>query len=178
MTNQTLLGSNAYGPIVLSVLIAILASYTALDFAGRVTASRGRARLVWLVAGATSMGIGIWSMHFVGMLAFSLPVSIQYDWPIVLLSLPGRRFRLCSLPLCRQQAKDGPLRAFSGGVFMGGAIVALHSIAMDSMRLAAMCHYSPVVVALSVLLAIAGSWLGLGLASFFRDEAPGRWNSR
>ncbi len=87
MTDQTLLGSYAYGPIVLSVLIAILASYTSLDLAGRVTASRGRARLVWLVAGSTSMGIGIWSMHFVGMLAFSLPVSIQYDWRTVLLSL-------------------------------------------------------------------------------------------
>jgi NO-binding membrane sensor protein with MHYT domain len=107
MTDQTLLGSYAYGPIVLSVLIAILASYTALDLAGRATASGGRARLGWLVAGVTSMGIGIWFMHFIGMLAFSLPVSIQYDWPIVLLSLLAGIFRLCSLPLCRQQAKDG-----------------------------------------------------------------------
>jgi PAS domain S-box-containing protein len=178
MTDQTLLGSYAYGPIVLSVLIAILASYTALDLAGRVTASRGRARLVWLVAGATSMGIGIWSMHFVGMLAFSLPVSIQYDWPIVLLSLLAGVIASAVSLFVVSRPKMGPLRALSGSVVMGGAIVALHYIAMDSMRLAAMCHYSPVLVVLSVLLAIAGSWLGLGLAFFFRDEAPGRWRRK
>lgn len=115
MADQTLLGSYAYGPVVLSVLIAITASYTALDLAGRVTASRGRARLVWLIGGATSMGIGIWSMHFIGMLAFSLPVPIRYDWPTVLLSLGGR-FRFCNRPVCRQQAQDGtaaPFRAAS-----------------------------------------------------------------
>lgn len=156
MTDQTLLGSYAYGPIVLSVLIAILASYTALDLAGRVTASRGRARLVWLVAGATSMGIGIWSMHFVGMLAFSLPVSIRYDWPIVLLSLLAGVFASAVSLFVVSRPKMGPLRALSGSVLMGGAIVALHYIAMDSMRLAAMCHYSPVLVALSILLANRG----------------------
>src|ERR1700722_2341725 len=119
MTDQTLLGSYAYGPMVLSVLIAILASYTALDLAGRVTASRGRARLVWLVAGATSMGIGIWSMHFVGMLAFSLPVSIQYDWPIVLLSLLAGVFASAVSLFVVSRPKMGALRALSGSVFMG-----------------------------------------------------------
>ena len=72
----------------------------------------------------------------------------------------------------------GPLRALSGSVFMGGAIVALHYIAMNAMRLAAMCHYSPFLVALSVLLAIAGSWMALWLAFFLRDEAPGRWRRK
>ena len=160
MTDQTLLGSYAYGPIVLSVLIAILASYTALDLAGRVTASRGRARLVWLVAGATSMGIGTWSMHYIGMLAFSLPVSIQYDWPSVLLSLLAGVFSSAVSLFVVSRQKMGPLRALAGSVFMGGAIVALHYIGMNAMRLAAMCHYSPVLVALSALLAIAGSRAG------------------
>jgi NO-binding membrane sensor protein with MHYT domain len=79
MTDQTLPGSYDYRLVVLSVLIAILASYTALDLAGRVTAFRGWSRLAWLTGGATSMGMGIWSMHYIGMLAFSLPVPIQYD---------------------------------------------------------------------------------------------------
>lgn len=87
MTNQTLPETYDYRLVVLSILIAILASYTALDLAGRVTASRGRARLAWLIGGAISMGIGIWSLHYVGMLAFRLPIAIQYDWPTVLLSL-------------------------------------------------------------------------------------------
>jgi PAS domain S-box-containing protein len=175
---QTLPGSYDYGLVVLSVLIAILASYTALDLAGRVTVSRGRAGLVWLTGGATSMGIGIWSMHYIGMLAFSLPVSIQYDWPAVLLALLAGVFASVVSLFVVSRQKMGPLRALAGSVFMGGAIVALHYIAMNAMRLAAMCRYSPFLVALSVLMAIAGSWTALWLAFFLRDEAPGRWRRK
>ena len=72
----------------------------------------------------------------------------------------------------------GQPRALTGSIFMGGGIVALHYIAMSAMRLTAMCRYSPWLVALSVLLAIAGSWIALWLAFFFRDEAPGRWKRK
>ena len=80
-------GSYDYRLVALSVLIAVLASYAALDLASRVTAARGRIRFAWLSGGATAMGIGIWSMHYIGMLAFSLPIPVLYDWPTVLLSL-------------------------------------------------------------------------------------------
>jgi NO-binding membrane sensor protein with MHYT domain len=70
-----------------SVVIAIFASYTALDLAGRVTATRDQARLAWLVGGATAMGTGIWSMHYTGMLAFRLPMRVYYHLPTVMLSL-------------------------------------------------------------------------------------------
>ena len=63
-----------YRLVSLSVVIAIFASYTALDLAGRVTATRDQARLAWLIGGATAMGTGIWSMHYTGMLAFRKPV--------------------------------------------------------------------------------------------------------
>ena len=74
--------------VVLSVLIAILSAYAALDLAGRVTFSRRR-RLAWLSGGASAMGIGIWSMHYIGMLAFRMPMPVLYDWPTVLLSFPA-----------------------------------------------------------------------------------------
>ncbi len=80
-------GSYDYLLVALSIVIAILASYAALDFAGRVTAARGSMRLLRLTGGAVSMGVGIWSMHYVGMLAFQLPIPVRYDWPTVLLSL-------------------------------------------------------------------------------------------
>src|SRR6266853_5340234 len=80
-------GSYDYRLVALSVLIAVCASYAALELAARTTAARGRARLLWLAGGAAAMGLGIWSMHYVGMLAFSLPVPVLYDWPTVLLSL-------------------------------------------------------------------------------------------
>ena len=81
--------TGAYDPlqVALSVLIAVSASYAALDLAGRVTAASGRVRLAWLIGGSTAMGIGIWAMHYIGMLAFHLPVPVQYDWPTVLVSL-------------------------------------------------------------------------------------------
>ena len=81
-----LAGSYDYRLVALSVVIAICASYAALDLAGRVTAARGNSRMAWLVGGATAMGVGIWSMHYIGMLAFSLPIPVFYDWPMVLLS--------------------------------------------------------------------------------------------
>lgn len=66
--------------VALSLVVAILASYTALDLAGHISKlGRSRLRHIWLAGGATAMGIGIWSMHFIGMLAFSLPIPLGYD---------------------------------------------------------------------------------------------------
>src|SRR3979409_1463704 len=73
--------TGTYNPslVVLSILIASFASYTALDLAGHVATARGLARRVWLVAAAITMGGGIWSMHFIGMLAFVMPIPMSYD---------------------------------------------------------------------------------------------------
>src|SRR5262245_65683593 len=71
----------------LSVLVAIFVSYTALNLAARVSTTRGLAAKAWLIGGGIAMGTGIWSMHFIGMLAFSLPIALTYDIPTMLLSL-------------------------------------------------------------------------------------------
>jgi NO-binding membrane sensor protein with MHYT domain len=71
-------GSYDYRMVACSILIAVAASYAAFDLAGRVHAYRGWARLSWLIGGATATGIGAWSMHYIGMLAFRLPVPVQY----------------------------------------------------------------------------------------------------
>lgn len=75
------------GLVALSIAIAVLSSYTALDLAGRVTAAEKKIRLIWLIGGSITMGIGIWSMHFIAMLAFSLPVPIAYDVKTVIFSI-------------------------------------------------------------------------------------------
>src|SRR6201988_3465218 len=82
-----LIGSYNYALVALSVLIAVFASYAALDLAGRVTAAGGWTRAVWLLGGACAMGTGIWSMHYIGMLACILPIPVAYHLPIVQLSL-------------------------------------------------------------------------------------------
>ncbi len=87
MAAVNLIGSYNYAFVALSVLIAMFASYAALDLAGRVTAAGGWTRAVWLLGGAGAMGTGIWSMHYIGMLAFILPIPVAYHWPTVLLSL-------------------------------------------------------------------------------------------
>ena len=87
MTDSPLVGSYDDVLVALSVVIAIMAAYAALELARRVTFARGWSRLSWLTGGAIAMGFGIWSMHYMGMLAFRLPVPVQYDWPTVVLSL-------------------------------------------------------------------------------------------
>jgi len=85
--NGALSGSYDHAEVARSVLIAIAASYAALDLAGRVTATRGWLRMAWLGGGAIAMGIGIWEMHFKGMLALHLPVPVEYHWPTTLVAL-------------------------------------------------------------------------------------------
>ena len=84
---MALIGFYDYKLVALSILIAIFAAYGALDLAGRITASRGSARSVWLTSGAFAFGGGIWTTHYLGMQAFRLPVPVGYHWPTVLLSM-------------------------------------------------------------------------------------------
>ncbi len=166
----------SYDPrlVALSVVIATLASYAALDLAGRVTASRGRVRAAWLTGGACAMGIGIWSMHYIGMLAFSLPVPIRYHWPTVLASLvcailaSGVALLVVSRPQMRIT------QAVLGSLVMGSGIAAMHYTGMAAMRLRAMCSYSPALVSLSVVLAIVISLVALWLAFYWREDSRAR----
>src|SRR6202035_4817986 len=165
-----LVGSYDYRLVALSVLIAILASYAALDLGGRVTASRGSLRALWLMGGAAAMGIGIWSMHYIGMLAYSLPVPIFYHWPTVLLSLLAARLAAAVSLFVVSRKKMGLLRIGVGGLLMGSGIAAMHYVGMDAMRLPAVCQYSPGLVALSVLLAMVISMVALWLTFHLRTE--------
>src|SRR5437868_4649758 len=80
-------GSYSMDLVLLSVGVAIAASYAALDLAGRVTSASARGAPFWLLGGAFAMGAGIWSMHFIGMLAFKLPIRMAYDPAITAASL-------------------------------------------------------------------------------------------
>lgn len=170
----TLVGSYDYRLVVLSVLISVLASYAALDIAGRVAATRGRSRVAWLVGGAGAMGSGIWSMHYIGMLAFSLPIVIYYDWPTVGMSLLCAVFAsgIALFAVSRQQM--GLLQSVLGSLAMGSGIAGMHYVGMAAMRLPAMCSYSPGLVALSVILAVLISLVALRLTFNLRGEGQGK----
>jgi PAS domain S-box-containing protein len=167
---QALVSSYDYRLVALSVVIAILAAYAALDVAGRVTSARGRVRFVWLIGGAIAMGIGIWSMHYLGMLAFHLPIPVLYDWPTVLLSLLAAIFASALALFVVSRKHMSLIRASIGSIFMGGGIATMHYTGMAAMRLSAMCHWSPSLVVLSVVLAVVISFVALLLTFYFRGE--------
>src|SRR5580692_8050231 len=125
--------------VALSILISVLAAYAALDLAARVTAARGWARFAWLTGGATAMGMGIWSMHYIGMLAFSLPIPVRYNLPTVLVSLLAAVFASAVALYVVSRQSMGYAAAAIGSVFMGAGIAGMHYIGMEAMRLSAMC---------------------------------------
>src|SRR5260221_4170022 len=150
--------------VALSILVASFASYTALDLSGHVGPARGFARRVWLVAAALTMGGGIWSMHFVAMLAFIMPTPMSYDIGLTTLSLvvaifvTGGGFYVIS----RQSAS--PLRLVLSGIFMGLGIAGMHYTGMAAMQGHSELRYNPLFIALSLVIAIGASTAALWLA--------------
>jgi NO-binding membrane sensor protein with MHYT domain len=166
--------TGTYNPflVALSILVASFASYTALDLSAHVGPARGFVRRVWLAAAALTMGGGIWSMHFVAMLAFIMPTPVSYDIGLTALSLvvaifvTGVGFYVIS----RQSAS--PLRLVLSGIFMGLGIAGMHYTGMAAMRGHAELSYAPIFVALSLVIAIGASTVALWMA--FRTTDSGQ----
>ena len=171
--NAAMTGSYDYSEVARSVLIAIAASYAALDLAGRVTAARGRIRLAWLSGGATAMGIGIWAMHIKGMLAFHLPVPVEYHWPTFLASLLVAILASAVALYVASRQKIAWVQASTGSVIMAGGIAGMHYTGMAAMRLPAMARFSLPLVTISVLFAFIFSLVALLMAFDLREET--RW---
>jgi two-component system, sensor histidine kinase and response regulator len=171
--NAAMTGFYDYSEVARSVLIAIAASYAALDLTGRVTAARGRIRLAWLGGGATAMGIGIWAMHIKGMLAFHLPVPVEYHWPTFLASLLVAILASAVALYVASRQKMGRGEALTGSVIMASGIAGMHYIGMAAMRLPAIARFSLLLVTISVLFAFIFSLVALLMAFDLREET--RW---
>lgn len=150
----------------MSVLVAMSASYTALDLGGRVRAASGAARRVWLLTAAIAMGGGIWSTHFLAMLAHSVPgLEITYDLTLtgasllVAIVVTGLAFALMD------RARPSWRRLAVAGVVMGLGVVTIHYVGMAAMHMAADLRYDRLWVAASVLIAIGAAATTLWLAS-------------
>jgi signal transduction histidine kinase len=156
--------------VVLSVVIGVSATYAALDLGPRIAEAQGRMRLIWLTGGACAVGIGFWSMHFTGMLAFSLPVPVDYDWPTVLLSLLSGIFAAGFSLFVLSRKSIGMAQIASAGAVVGAALIAVHNVGMRAMRMASEYRYNFGFAALAVMLAICVSFLGLWFGFHFRDE--------
>ncbi len=174
MAAVNLIGSYNYALVALSVLIAIFASYAALYLAGRVTAAGGWTRAVWLLGGAGAMGIGIWSMHYIGMLAFILPIPVAYHWPTVLLSLFAAILASVVALGVVSRKKMGWHRALAGSVLMGAGIASMHyASAWPPCVYMPYATFNTFLVALSVVFAVLMSLAALWITFHFRDEKTG-----
>ena len=178
MDGPVLTGHYEHWLVLLSILIAIVAAYAALDLAGRVTAARGATRFFWLSGGAFALGIGIWSMHYVGMEAFQLSVPVKYHWPTVLLSMVAAVLASSVALFVVSRESMGLKAAVFGALLMGGGIAAMHYIGMEAMRLAGMCSYSYGLVALSAVLAVVISFVAIWLSFAQRGDTSNTWSWR
>jgi NO-binding membrane sensor protein with MHYT domain len=153
--------------VILSFMAALLASYTALDMGTRLRRATGRVRVVWLVGSAVVLGGGIWSMHFLAMLAMNAGLPIAYSFDLTALSLitaiaiVAFGFHLVTRP------KPSIARQITAGVIVGGGVAAMHYTGMAALILNGAISYEPWLVAASVLVAVvaatAALWLTLNL---------------
>lgn len=166
--------TGSYDPalVLISLCVAMLASYTALDLAGRIATTRDWPVLLWIGGGGVAMGIGVWSMHFIGMLAFSLPIALGYDLTLTLLSLAiavlssGFALALVSqdrLPLWQ---------LLSGALAMGAGISCMHYLGMYAMLMQPGIDYDPTLFGLSLMIAVAASGAALWIAFKLRHNTP------
>ena len=154
--------------VIFSFVIAVFASYTALDLGGKERTTRGKGRFLWLLGGSVAMGVGIWSMHFVAMLAFQLSWPVNYQVGETLLSLVYAlaASSLALWLLCYSQSNL--LGLMTGGMLMGLAIASMHYTGMAAMEVQAVMEFNPWLVALSILIAIWASLAALWLAFYFQ----------
>lgn len=161
------------GLVVLSVLVATLAGYVALDLTQRgVRAASAGARREWLLTAAATMGLGIWSMHFLGMLALDLERPVQYRLGPVAVSMvaavlgAGIALWVVARPSARRRA------LLSGAGFMGAAVGAMHYSGMAGMQVEATMRWNAPLVALSLVIAYGASLFALWLVFLQRDQGP------
>ncbi|WP_256444274.1 MHYT domain-containing protein [Siccirubricoccus sp. G192] len=160
--------------VSLSIAIAVLGSWTALDLLRRVRANAGAARRWWLGGAAIATGAAIWSMHFVAMLAYDIDIAVRYNFNLTALSFllaiaaTASGFALVSSPA----ASPAPGRIAFAGIAMGLGICLMHYVGMAAMRLAATPSYDAMLVVVSGLVAVGASTLALMLALRDRPGLP------
>jgi len=152
-----------YNLVALSVLIATIGAYVAIEIALRVRAAIRRRRLFWVYGGALAMAVGIWSMHFVGMLALHLPIPVWYDAPVVALSFVAALIGCIIAFAIFNRATVGSGLLVLASIFMGFAIAGMHYTGMTAMRMNSHVLYDPLIFAASVGVAIIVSFAALAL---------------
>ncbi|ANU25509.1 bifunctional diguanylate cyclase/phosphodiesterase [Planococcus versutus] len=161
--------------IFFSIAVVLISSFIALTISGTLYKTVGKARLKWIVFGAFVMGLGIWSMHFIGMLASHLSVTITYSTPLVIVSIlpalfaSGLAFAIISRPQVRKH------EIITGSVLISSGIIAMHYIGMAAMKMQATIEYDLFLWVLSVVIALVASLLAMVLLVYSRNRQGYFW---
>lgn len=161
--------------VILSVAVAIFSAAVALDISSQLKYARHTSRLRWVSAGAISLGLGIWGMHFIGMLAFHTSLNVTYHIGIVLISIvpaivaSGLAFWIVSHKTTR------PYELVIGAVFISIGVVSMHYIGMEAMQMNAVLTYDPFMWVLSAVIAFVASLVGLYLLFYLPDVPRFHW---
>ena len=167
-----------YNPylVVLSLVVAVLASYTILELAARIRRiqATGAKRKLWLLGGATAMGSGIWSMHFIGMLACKMPSEVNYSlWMTMLSLLIAIGTSYLSLQWTIRDEINWT-QLVTGSFILATGIVAMHYVGMGAMLIQPAIQYRPSLFIGSIAIAFLASWASLWMAFKLREMVPGR----
>jgi diguanylate cyclase (GGDEF)-like protein len=158
-------GTYNYCLVLLSILVAVVVSHTALRLAARVARAKGSSVQLWLAGGAVAMGTGIWSTHFIGLLAFTLPIPLSYGLTATLGSLGLAIFTSGFALMLASKPQASKARLASGALVMGAGICAMHYVGMTAIQVVPMIRYEPGLVAASAAVAIAASFVALWLCT-------------
>ncbi|WP_277372258.1 EAL domain-containing protein [Pseudomonas sp. AA-38] len=157
--------------VLLSYVIATIGSLCTLNITKQLDYMQRRSmRVTWVLVGALCLAGGIWSMHFIGMLAFQAPVAIRYDLPTTLFSLLVALAAALLALTCMAQARPGLHRQVLAACIIGSGIAAMHYSGMAAIRSPAETYYHGGLFALSIVIAIAASFAALLLAEYFRSS--------
>ena len=169
-----LTGSYSYGLVALSYIVAVLAAYTAFEFTRVVARHDGKSSAAWLAAGSLAMGIGIWTMHFVGMLAFKIRMPYTYDVSLTVLSMVIAITASAFAIWCASRKSISPAVIGSSGLLLGTGITAMHYTGMAAMQMDGTITYEPFIYAASIGIAIITATASVSIIySIVHSEAKG-----
>ena len=165
--------------IAISYLVAFIASFVALDSAGKIPLSSRKAALFWRIAGGVTLGIGIWSMHFIGMLSMQMPMMMSYDLWLTLASLGVAVVASATaLNIAVAGKKLSPFRLIFATAILSAGVVSMHYIGMAALMLDGSIIWDRRLVGLSVVIAVVASGTALWLAFRLRDKHKGVFINR
>lgn len=148
-------GSHNPGLVTLSYCVALLASYTAILTLERVRIYQAKfARYSWLVVSAAISGVGVWSMHFIGMLAFELNLPMSHGVLLTLISVvPAIVGSFIAMKIQISESSGGAI--IIAGTILGAGIGLMHYTGMAAMQVPAHLRYDPFWFILSVVIAVS-----------------------